>query len=509
MIIPIIICLISNLIVLPASAESVDPGSLVYYSLSDFQNECNYDSSKFYFYVTYKRSESVNYTYSGYIQVDESKIKSIDCVNGTYYIEFTENVSLYSYTNTHSTPGKFKFSSGYYFSVYSIIFEPGSRCYFFDSTGKLTYPGGGSECILYDVQTNMFNADPSMPDVTVEFTPDLSGKVDRTVTNSNGTKSSLQDLQMIVHNNSSFAVQYNMKIFLANPLSVRTYDTIFEDDDTFVPGATYNPDATEPPTKLSPSQVVSNQKDWLNTHYDNDPVFIYYSNTQVYEGLISPESRIPDGNHPMLYNKASEWHKVDANSDDVVTIPFSMINLKENVDYIVYVECYRLDLDYVCNIVRPSDCPTAHVDVDTYCRPYYNTFSFTNYSDVVYNPNKTSGDILPFDGSSGIAQCWGYDYNYDAKTDPITGEQQIGHYDYYNNASSWVNNGEYSNVSGGLYPGSSSGFGDVSVTSFSGMFSNVFGFVSMFMNYLPAQIMAIFIFGFSCIVVIAIIKAVR
>ena len=70
--------------------------------------------------------------------------------------------------------------------------------------------------------------------------------------------------------------------------------------------------------------------------------------------------------------------------------------------------------------------------------------------------------------------------------------------------NSWIN--KKVDISGSY---GSSFSGDFSISSFSGMFSRVFGGVNMFMNYLPPSIMSVFVFGFSCIVVIAIIKAVR
>lgn len=503
---PAVICLILSLCVpLAASAGvNVRPGGEIYtyYSLEQFKTKYNYTDES-YLYVQSFFPDSDYRTNSLYLQTSADKISSVEEDNGVYKVSFTDSVTL---TRIQSEYGG-SFDSGYDFSVLCFIYDSNNNTIVFYSgfnfTSEVWIPG---DWVVYQVDSNILNS-TVLPDVVVKFKPPLHGTVDRVVTNSDGTTSKLQDLQMHVHNNSKFPIQYRMQITLSTPYqqTKRDYNQIFDYSES-VEGVTTEiaSDFSTLPT-ASPDTVLKAKKDWLNVHYDDDPVFIYYSNTVTYEGAIIPDSVTRDGDNPMLYNKASAWHKVDSKSGDDVIIPFSMINLKENYVYNVIVECYRLDLDYVCDIIRPNTCTTPHVDVDTYVIAYNDTFKFTSYSDIIYNPNQTSGDVLPFDGTSGIVQKFSYDDNYDAVTDLKTGEQTIGHRDFLKDPNSWYNNGTYESFSGGLVSGSS----DFSISSFSGMFSQVFGAVKMFTNYLPSSIMTIFVFGFSSIVVIAIIKAVR
>lgn len=503
---PVIFCLILS-VCLPVivSAES-DPANGTYYPLEQFKSDNDYVNQdyQFYFYFTTFFPNSSYRFDSFYLQVTEDEISSLTELDGVYSVSFNETESLYRRVFNYGS-----FDDGHIFSVRSFVYDPVNNTLEFysnpDFTSSVWIPG---DWTVYNVDTNMLEPVSSLPDVVVKFKPNLSGEVDRVITDSDGTKSKLQDLQMNVANNSSFPIQYKMSIYkdYQERVTKRNYDDIFksagvDSDATTVPGA-------EQPTEAStvaPNVIISSKKDWLNVHYDDDPVFIYYSNTLVYEGAVIEGSVTRDEDNPMLYNKASAWHKVDAKSNVIVTIPFSMINLEEDVYYYVSVECYRLDLDYVCDIVRPDTCTTPHVDVDTYIEPYREVFKFSSYSDIVYNPVQTSGDVLPFDGSSGVSQLFSYNDNYDAVTDLKTGKQTIGHRDFLKDPDSWYNDGSYSVVTGGLVSPS----GDFSITSFSGMFSQVFGAVKMFTNYLPSSIMSIFIFGFSSVVVIAIIKAVR
>lgn len=482
---PAIICLILSLFV-PFSSLAADystPSDCIV-PISYFTNDNPLKEYYLHFAYSYNPDSSPSKTDVDTIFFHTDQVPEVTTEFGKITVTFNQSVDYYvRYYRVNSGS-----QGGNYGSFTTVVIDIDKSEVSFDDT---VFP---SVRYKSNIQTLLLNTSfkpvSSTPNVIVEFSPVLKGIVDRTVVNSNGTKSNLQDLQMTVNNLSSFPIQYKMSIVMANPVTYRQItDDIFGDTD-------------------NENEMINNQKDWLNTHYDDDPVFIYYSNTQVYEGSISSTSRVHDSMNPQLYNKASEWHKLGANQTDTVTIPFSMINLKQGTEYFVKVECYKLDHDYVCSIIGSNENLPIFVDDSTYVCPYYERFSFLKYSDIVYNPSLSSGSVLPFDGTNGVAQFWGYDNNYDAVTDPKSGKLDIGHYDYLKDPSSWVNNS--SNIH--KYEGSNNfNFNDYSfsVTSFSGMFSNVFGAVSMFMNYLPSSIMYIYVFGFSSIVVIAIIKAVK
>lgn len=122
------------------------------------------------------------------------------------------------------------FDSGYNFSVCSFKFDSINNTIIFyegvDFTSPVWIPG---DWIVYQVDSNILNSSP-LPDVVVKFKPPLSGTVDRVVTNSDGTTSKLQDLQMHVHNNSKFPIQYRMQITLSTPYqeTKRDYNQIFD-----------------------------------------------------------------------------------------------------------------------------------------------------------------------------------------------------------------------------------------------------------------------------------------
>ena len=324
-----------------------------------------------------------------------------------------------------------------------------------------------------------------LPDVIVEFTPDLSGTVSRDVS-VNGNNSKLQSISMYIENRSSFNIQYSMRIYKADQNSSR-WD--YENPDNY-------------------------SRDNLSTSFDDDPVFIYYSNTEVYSH-IKTDSKLPGlgyHNPSSLYTKASYFHKLSSGQSETVTFPLSMINLSENVNYRVIVSAYKLDYDYVSEssfIPGFSDVDKSNYEYDreTLVDAYDSVFSFSDLSGVKYDPNKTYGNILPYNGSNGITDQKRYSVNYDAVTDLKTGETKIGHVDNFNDDSYWESIGV-------PFQKKNNAFIDdlntnINASSFSGMFSNVFGAVSMFMNYLPSSINSIYIFGFSSIVVIAVIKAVR
>lgn len=480
---PAVICLILSLCVpLAASAGvNVRPGGEIYtyYSLEQFKTKYNY-SDESYLYVSSYFPDSDYRTYSLYLQTSADNVSSVEEDNGVYKVSFTDSVAL-----TRIERGYSGFDSGYDYSVYcfkydsinnTIVFYSG-----FNFTSEVWIPG---DWVVYQVDSNILNS-TVLPDVVVKFTPDLSGSVSRNVS-VNGNDSKLQSISMYIENRSSFNIQYQMRIYKADQISSR-WD--YENPDNY-------------------------SRDNLSTSYDDDPVFIYYSNTQVYSH-IKTDSKLPGlGNHKpsSLYTKASYFHKLSAGQSETISFPLSMINLSENVNYRVVVSAYKLDYDYVTEaFVTPGysdvDKSNYEYDTETLVTAYDSVFNFSDLSGVKYDPNKTSGNILSYNGSNGISDQKRYSVNYDAVTDLKTGETKIGHVDNFNSDSYWESIGvPFQNKHNNFLSDLDS---DINISSFSGMFSRVFGGVNMFMNYLPPSIMSVFVFGFSCIVVIAIIKAVR
>ena len=482
---PAVICLILSLCV-PLAAVATDvshrPGgdSYTYYSLDKFKTKYNYTDES-YLYVQSFFPDSDYRTNSLYLQTSADKISSVEEENGVYKVSFTDSVTL---TRIQSEYGG-SFDSGYDFSVLCFIYDSNNNTIVFYSgsnfTSEVWIPG---DWVVYQVDSNILNS-AVLPDVFVEFTPDLSGSVSRNVS-VNGNDSKLQSISMYIENRSSFNIQYQMRIYKADQISSR-WD--YENPDNY-------------------------SRDNLSTPYDDDPVFIYYSNTQVYSH-IKTDSKVPGlGYHrpSSLYTKASYFHKLSAGQSETISFPLSMINFSENVDYRVIVSAYKLDYDYVTeSFATPGysdvDKSNYEYDTETLVTAYDSVFNFSDLSGVKYDPNKTFGNILSYNGSNGISDQKRYSVNYDAVTDLKTGETKIGHVDNFNSDSYWESIGvPFQNKHNNFLSDLDS---DINISSFSGMFSQVFGSVNMFLHYVPSSIMSVFVFGFSCIVVIAIIKAVR
>lgn len=367
----------------------------------------------------------------------------------------------------------------------SIVYDSNTNMLYYDDD-KPFYYGLAGDFTFGMIRTNMFeDASKSMPDLTVEFTPNLSGEVDRTVITSSGSKSLLSELKMKVTNNSPYPVQYRMTIMLKNQVTSRLNS---------------NFDSTD-------------KKGYYETRYDDDPVFIYYCNDIVYD-LVAEEGKEVLNSQPFKYNKPTDWHYLQPKEFDDVTFDFSMINLSENVEYVCKVVAYRCDYDLASTMLYtpanndgfPAEPRFKQVDTTYFSVAYESTFKMLQYSDIKYDPTKKTGAVLPYDGSKGISSQMQYDYTYDAKTDLITGEQKIEHKDLYNDPNSWINKNFSYDVPDFDY---SSGFGVTSFTSLTGTIRSFFGFLSTTLSYFPSNIYSVISFALTSFLILAIIRRVR
>lgn len=337
---------------------------------------------------------------------------------------------------------------------------------------------------LFSIYTN-FNNLAFMPDIQVEFNPNLSGTVDRRV--SNGTNTSLlQDLNFTITNYSKFAVQYKLWIDMKNPVTSRNGE--FDSSD---------------------------KKGYYETHFDDDPVFVYYSNERVYSvidtesasGMFSPQN-------VALFDKPSEWHYLKAGETFSEVFPFAMINLTEGTDYVVHVWVNKCDYDHPStNLMTSEDTPAQegypanpnYKEVDQKYRYHFDSdFSMLQYSDVKYDPTIKAGSSLPYDGSKGISNQEQYRYMYDAKTDLITGETNIGHVDLYNDPHSWVNKNY-------VYSPSyiSSGSSSFKFSNLLASTSSFFSFFSAVLGYFPPILLEVVSLALLSFLTIAIIRRIH
>lgn len=333
-----------------------------------------------------------------------------------------------------------------------------SYCDLFDSYETECLVGDVIVCLDGSILGSDLNVD-------VSFNPVLSGDVDRSFTAA-GNTGLLSELNMFVRNRSLFPIQYKMSIFKANQSNIR-------------------------PVGLD----INN-----TTVYDDDPVFIYYSQGWAYTNRADTNgSLVTDVGY--LTNKANMWHRVDKDDNDSVFIQFSQINLKEGESYRVVVHAIKCPYDNPSNVfvqypeTAEAVYPELHQlnshDIQVV---YDSTFTMLQYNDVKYDPNDSRGGVLPFNGDQGYLQVQNYEQSRDAIVND-DGSIDYSSHNFYEQRQQELAN-YYSS-------GSSKSYNSV-ISQFSG----VFAFISSVLSFFPSSILIIFNLGFWSIVIIAIIKKV-
>lgn len=319
--------------------------------------------------------------------------------------------------------------------------------------------------------------------VNVLFLPELSGEVDRNISRGDGTSSFLSNMRMTVINNSSFPVQYKMYIMKKNQVTHRHEVNIDK-----------------------PGKYI-NSKPFSGVSFDDDPVFVYYSNEWVYSSSLDSSATWLN-QVPQKQNKATEWHYLSAKDSVDVTFNFSQINLVEKEEYIVYVDAVRCDYGYSSLIFQPDyeDIYTELKQISNgdIVSVYQSTFSMVHYSDVKYDPSDSSNGVLPY-ASYDDGYKYGFSYNAHEKDD---GTVDYTAKDVSSSASKGDTWGDVSSgsSSGSISPGSTSS--SASFLSLSNSFSNFFRFVNQVFNYLPLSITSVYTVGITSIIIIGVIKAV-
>lgn len=326
------------------------------------------------------------------------------------------------------------------------------RIYFYQSTNIPDFPfpdfvnhGGPSDELKVDVH----------------FKPNLSGEVERMSISEDGTKSFASQFRFTLTNNSSFPIQYTLYI-------------------------------------LKKSDEIHLAK------YDDRYVFMYYSNDWVYSQSLDDDFSY--GNLvPSFQNKGTKVHYVSSGESVAVFFNYSQINLKENVDYTVYVTATRCDLDHASEIfIDPvRDITPDMKGVRSHDIVYQSDFSMVHYSDVKYDSKDSSNGVLPFSSAEDIKR---YSLSYNAAEDS-DGKIDYTAKDVYSDKNSWYNSGGSWSTSDSSVsldsPSSSSDF-----SSLSRSFSSFFSFVNATFNYFPSSYKMIISLGLTAIVVLALIKAV-
>ena len=440
----------------------------------------SFTDSDYYYYMVYKDQYDYQYyrdSYTFYVMyfslssdtpIIDNDENSVYCVSSFYSYTYYEN--SYDFSATFSNFSDSPNSDGYYyFLVYDKVRD---QAFWQRSSSSTITPSRFPLVHLYLVDSNLSEFGGSSLSVDVRFRPGLSGSVDRMLDNGDGTKSMVSQMRMTVVNNSRFPIQYKMYIMKKNRSSFRGGNL----------GAQH-----------------------VNEKYDDDPVFIYYSNEWVYSNNLNNSQDWYNG-HTQKQNKSTEWHYVSAGGSTAVLFNYSQIKLVENEEYTCIVEAVRNDYDCASRMfVYHATSEAAYPEYkqiwgDDKVAVYQSDFTMIHYSDVKYDPNDTSNGVNPY-GSYGDSLSYEWGYN---AVDEGNGNVDYNSKNLFKDKNSWYNT-QY-NPNGIVVPGSYSSSGSSSFDNLSGTLSGYFNFVSSVLGYFPGPVVSVFSFGVTAIVIVAFFK---
>ena len=215
--------------------------------------------------------------------------------------------------------------------------------------------------------------------VSVVFSPQLVGDVDRNITSGDNT-SKIENIHVSVINRGNTNVQYKLSIFEKNS-----------------------------------SAAARNGSTNSDTYYSDDPIFVLYKNEWVW-GEQTEEMQNASNNidiyAPMRYQKPSEWHFVAAGQTDTYSIKFSQIHFKQGVEYTVVVDVVDCPYTDVSSIPSTSRADFGQIDFSSAQTVYRSDFRILQYGANEYNPDDESGGVLAYDGYTGNGQAKEYSGSY-------------------------------------------------------------------------------------------------
>lgn len=436
---------------LSAFAASVSQvGDKYTITLAEMQKE---NVGQYYLYYNYWIPWNGGYhsqVYYFYTDVEPTYEKS----GNIYTISFTTSPK-YSYYLLRDTGSSYDSKKGQSSSIQTITYNA--------DTQIVTTSGGGfggfeqfdKGATIIDFQTNMFSTEAVL-DVDVSFRPPLSGVVDRTVHDQDGNEGLSQIFSMHVQNNSDKAIQYIMEI---------------KEKDT--------------------NQLIY---DYLT----NEWVYSY----DVKDSASYCKSMDFKGEHVVLQYKPAREHHVAAGTGDTQIFKFCQIPFEKDKEYIVTVRASLTNLDNASSIIFGAfDYQFTEED---YIEVYSSTFSISDMSGIAFDSSDTSNGVLPYGDDSARSSLLNsrdaiknkdgsIDYkSYNAYTDPDSPHNKFGE-------------GIGNNVIGG----SKNSYNYSGSSSFTGMYGSAVSFVLSFFSFLPDGFLQMFLIGFSVLIVVAIIKAVK
>lgn len=341
--------------------------------------------------------------------------------------------------------------------------------YYVSASGR-TYGNDWNTIDYYDT----INLGEDVYDISVSFTPVLSGNVDRK--DSNGQ--TLESFKMTVTNHSRFDVQICMAIVKHGSLI-----------------SFYNPSEGG---QLALQRVISG----------GNPVFVWWSETPNYcfDSLVREDQNFAHEHHPdvsTFYNVEKQYGpcpwRIVGKENGVLnhTFDWSQINLEDHGNYDVFV--YALRNDYgIPSRQAFSDSYDYYVDYSKIHMVYGSNFTLTN--GYTFDPNNKKNGTYAYTGNDVLLASTSKDY-YDGDGNLHQGKELQDLIDKQKEREGeWYS--EFQNT--GRYIGSDSTSGSIP-SSLKSHFNSFMSFVSYVFNQLPGDIKTIYIYGFVALVALGIV----
>ena len=346
--------------------------------------------------------------------------------------------------------------------------ESGTTVIYDSNEGTLTVDGSafysGYHVELTDVKIHMGDIlhDSSGLNVSVEFSPDFSGEVDRATYLDNGNVSYLDFFNFTVKNNGNTGIQYVMAIVEK--------------------GSSINFDSSGI-SDYGADRII----------HDTNIKYVYISHEDCYMdyggGIFTSATMNSTFHFVAAKDQAYRNH-----------VKWDMIDLKENHEYDAVVYAVENEADKTSYVDSTSTTyklyVADYVDYSAVSEVYRSTFTVKNPakydSTSSYHGAVANNDFTDYDDLTRTM------YSY---TDYSDGEKTLyGTYKYGQDVNNhgnltWIDYGDYSK-------------GSTSYASLVSEGSGVLRFFSTVLSYFPSPFLRIFTLGFSALIIISIIKRV-
>lgn len=496
LILPIMFCMVLGLAV-PAVSSAADFRDSYYICDSVFCPSFNSSSNGINSYSsisTLSASSPSNYIYlcgSGY---DGNYIYSNSLLFSFSSPSISVTSSGYRVDGSFSLKYRFRKCDSNDFSIissYGVYSQSFSNHYLIVSGSQVDIYTNSDSLVLH-TNLDIFAFESDISDfsdslnVSVEFQPDLSGSVDRTITDGSGASGLSQQLKMIVTNNSRCAIQYDMQIVKTEQNNLRDWTSLGS---------------------------YSSAQEFNEAVFDDDPIFIYYDNDWVYAHSLDDSGSYFNG-IPTKQQKSTQYHYLAAGASDDVTFNYSQINLQEGCSYTVTVRAVKCDYDcaseLLINAIEDVYPEMKQISLGDLEVVYSSSFSMLQYKDVKYDPSDSSNGVVPYDGSKGLSFKERYANSYNAVQNS-SGQVDYKSKNLYDDPNSFWNKTYDPSSYSTLYPNYRTGFSNTpsSVNNLSASISNFGSFLQSIFSYFPSGVFAIFNLALVMVVIIAIIKVVR